>query len=158
MSTLFLIGTSILVITPSFANNTSGDKFNIAGTYNCSTYGSHDGFFHIKRTLKFDKDASDPAHNFLVYTGTSEGRSDGKKYKLYFVANGSAIAASFENPADRSDYGVMLGSVSYETNSRGESVTKISSQAYQPDYQRTQKGPATGQVGGKLSTVCIKLS
>ncbi len=119
---------------------------NLAGTYSCNGFDSHDGPFSGSRLiLTLDEKNSDFQHGYTAYGFTGFSAEGDVVYNGAIVANGNTFAMNFKNitPEGESDHGVALGTITHDRDDKGISQTVLHNFYYQPEYKGSGHGVAT---------------
>jgi hypothetical protein len=125
------------------------DPLNLAGTYHCHGYDSHEGAYKgATVTLTLDAKDSDFKHNHGAYHFLLV-EPDGTRYTGEAAASGNDLAVYFQNTSKtmKTDRGVGIASVTHDKNSQGKATTVFHKFYYEPDYEG----------GGNGSETCVKV-
>lgn len=125
---------------------TNQNTQNLSGSYICSGFDKHDGYFTGSRlVVTLNSENSDFEHGFAVYHCEVFSEEGIKTYVGSIIANGNNFAMSFRNvtPGEESDHGVLFGVATHDCDAQGKVRTVLHNAYYQPEYKGGGYGSAT---------------
>ncbi len=123
----------------------SDKKFiDLSGEYEVQGVDVHDGPFSARLILTLNEKCSDFSRGYITYQSKAFNAEGIETYQGSIIANGNNFAMSFINilPEQKSDHGVIFGTVTHDYDAAGHRQTILHNIYYQPDYQGGGYGSA----------------